>query len=290
MVKTFNPSTLEECLITLSKEETVILNGGTDLMVKKKNWSGLTPSFNKPVIFINNLVELKNIKQEKNSLIIGSGCTFNQLAESEIIPKYFKEVIKQIASPAIRNLATIGGNICNASPAGDILPALYALDAKLVLKSINKERVIPIKEFILGPGKISITPKEILKEIILENFNQKNYYYHKLGTRKATALSKASFIGFYSIEDNIVKDIRIAFGSVGPVIIRDRDLELTFVGSSLQDLKFKMDDVIDRYSELIRPISDARSTAQYRKKVCLNLLRNFFENKMANVNSTYNQA
>lgn len=282
MVKAFNPSTLEECLIALSKAEAVILNGGTDLMVKKKNWSGLTPNFNKPVIFINNLVELKNIKQEKNSLIIGSGCTFNQLAESEIIPKYFKEVINQIASPAIRNLATIGGNICNASPAGDILPALYALDAKLVLKSINKERVISIKDFILGPGKTSITPKEVLKEILLENFNQKSYHYHKLGTRKATALSKASFIGFYSIEDNIVKDIRIAFGSVGPIVIRDRDLELTFVGSSLQDLKFKMDDVIDRYSELIRPINDARSTAQYRKKVCLNLLRDFFENKITN--------
>ncbi|MPN36510.1 hypothetical protein SDC9_184019 [bioreactor metagenome] len=83
------------------------------------------------------------------------------------------------------------------------------------------------------------------------------------------------------MENNIIRDLRIAFGSVGPVIIKDRDLELSLVGGSIKDTKFKICEIVGRYSELIRPINDARSTAKYRKAVCLNLLRNFLLNELS---------
>lgn len=281
MVIATTPTNITEALEFLSEKDAIIMNGGTDLMVKKKSWSGTIPSFDKPILFINSLKELKQVFTEKNNLIIGSGCTFSQLERSPLVPIYLKVVIREIASPAIRNLATIGGNICNASPAGDILTPLYALDAKLRLVSRNKERIIPIKEFIIGPGKTLLNANELLTEIIIENYNNKKFYYHKLGTRKATALAKASFIGFYEVENNIIRDLRIAFGSVGPVVIKDRDLELTLVGGSIKDTRYKICEIVERYSELIRPINDARSTAKYRKAVCLNLLRNFLLNELS---------
>lgn len=281
MVIATTPTNITEALEFLSEKDAIIMNGGTDLMVKKKSWSGTIPSFDKSILFINSLKELKQVSTEKNNLIIGSGCTFSQLERSPLVPIYLKVVIREIASPAIRNLATIGGNICNASPAGDILTPLYALDAKLRLVSRNKERIIPIKEFIIGPGKTLLNANELLTEIIIENYNNKKFYYHKLGTRKATALTKASFIGFYEVENNIIRDLRIAFGSVGPVVIKDRDLELTLVGGSIKDTRYKICEIVERYSELIRPINDARSTAKYRKAVCLNLLRNFLLNELS---------
>lgn len=281
MVIATTPTNIIEALDFLNEKDAIIMNGGTDLMVKKKSWSGTIPSFDKPILFINSLKELKQVFTEKNNLIIGSGCTFSQLERSPLVPTYLKVVIREIASPAIRNLATIGGNICNASPAGDILTPLYALDAKLRLVSRNKERIIPIKEFIIGPGKTLLNANELLTEIIIENYKNKKFYYHKLGTRRATALAKASFIGFYEVENNIIRDLRIAFGSVGPVIIKDRDLELSLVGGSIKDTKFKICEIVGRYSELIRPINDARSTAKYRKAVCLNLLRNFLLNELS---------
>lgn len=281
MVIATTSTNITEALEFLSEKDAIIMNGGTDLMVKKKSWSGTIPSFDKPILFINSLKELKQVFTEKNNLIIGSGCTFSQLERSPLVPIYLKVVIREIASPAIRNLATIGGNICNASPAGDILTPLYALDAKLRLVSRNKERIIPIKEFIIGPGKTLLNANELLTEIIIENYNNKKFYYHKLGTRKATALAKASFIGFYEVENNIIRDLRIAFGSVGPVIIKDRDLELTLVGGSIKDTRYKICEIVERYSELIRPINDARSTGKYRKVVCLNLLRNFLLNELS---------
>lgn len=281
MVKAFAPNTLEEALDVLSKHQVMILNGGTDLMVKRKTWSGVVPSFEKSVMFINKISELKSISFKNKTLCIGSGCTFNELNKSPIIPNYLKVVIKEIASPAIRNVASIGGNICNASPAGDILLPLYALDAKLKLMSKERERIIPIKEFIIGPGKTTISSEEILTEILIDNYDNKDFYYHKLGTRKATALAKASFIGFYEVEKSTIRDLRIAFGSVGPVVISDRDLELTLVGGSIKDTKFKVCEIVGRYSELIRPIDDARSTAKYRKFVSLNLLRHFLLNELS---------
>lgn len=282
MVSAVIPQSISEVLSFISKNEAIILNGGTDLMTRKKTWSGVAPSFDRPVMFINSLRELKNITIEENKLIIGSACTFSQLEKNLIVPEYLKVVIREIASPAIRNIATIGGNICNASPAADILPPLYALGAKVVLTSENKERIVAIKDFILSPGKNILTSKELLKEVIIEDFQRKNFYYHKLGTRKSTALSKASFIGFYDVDNNVIKDIRVAFGSVAPTIICNRDLELDFIGSSIQDMKFKVSRIVERYSELIRPIDDARSSAKYRKAVCLNLLRDFLLNKVKN--------
>ena len=273
------PESLKEALEVISREETIILSGGTDLMVRRKRPSGLIPRFDKNTIFVANLAELKKIYTLRNYLHIGAACTFSEISNYELIPDYFKIVIKDIASPAIRNVATIGGNICNASPAADILPLLYALEAELVVGSLKGDRIIFIEDFIVAPGRNVLGSDEILKEIRIPIVNFNEYYYKKVGTRKATAISKLSFIGFINVEEDVIKDVRIAFGAVAPTIVKSKKMENELIGKNINNLDEISEELIEDYSDLINPIDDQRSNKNYRKQVAVNLLKDFLKLK-----------
>ncbi|MCB2293283.1 FAD binding domain-containing protein [Clostridium algoriphilum] len=278
MVEAFAPKSKAEALQFINNRECTIIAGSTDLMVKRKKWSGCLPYFNSDVIFISHLQELKNIKTDGKYLMVGAACTLTELQENTLMPPYFKEVILSMASPAIRNIATIGGNICNASPAGDIFPLLYDLDCTLIIESLNYRREIELKDFILGPGKKDLKVKELLVEIKIPVYNFSSFYYKKVGTRKSTSLSKVSFIGFYTLEDERIKDVRMAFGAVGPTIVRSKPVEDRIKGLNKQELESILKEIEEEYFKIILPIDDQRSTAEYRKGVCLNLVRDFLEN------------
>lgn len=278
MVKAIIPKNIDEALEFIAKEEGCIVAGGTDLMVKKKRWSGVAPYFEKPVIFIRYLSELREISLESNVVKIGAGCTFKDIIDSEKIPEYLKEVSLSIASPAIRNIATIGGNICNASPAADILPPLYAARAEVVLESVDGKRSVPIEDFILGPGKINIKKGELLKEISIPIIKYSKSYYKKIGTRKSIALSKLSFFGFVNIKNKKIEDIKLAFGAVGPTVLISEDIEKSLNGTGVDKIQDITRNIKEQYVKLLNPIDDQRSTAEYRKTVALNLLEDFLLN------------
>lgn len=244
-------------------------------MVRNKNTASLLPKFNKDLLYIGNLKELKEIKESDDNLEIGAACTLSALLRSKEVPEVLKEAIRQIASPAIRNMGTIGGNICNASPAGDTLPVLYALDAKLKLTSENSSREVCIKDFILGPRKILLEKNEILENIIIPKAEFNKTYYEKVGARKASAISKLSFVGLAEIENEKIKEIRISIGSVAPKVVRIKEAEDILIGINMNDLESKMEEVKKIYSKEIVPISDQRSTATYRKAVALRLIQYF---------------
>jgi len=276
MVKGYYPKTIKETLRILNTvNDHSIICGGSDLMVTKK--------FDSNIIFINQIEELKEIKEESNTISIGAACVYKDMINSEIIPDILKNAMVQIASPAIRNVGSIGGNICNASPAGDTLPVLYALDATIVIASITESEKIkikrlPISEFILGVRKINLAKNEIVTAIEIDKNSYNNLtksYYEKVGGRKASAISKLSFVGLIKVNKDIIEDIKIAFGAVGPTSVRNRDGEKLLIGTSLSELENKKKEVLDFYEQLITPIDDQRSTAVYRKKVCLNLLDDF---------------
>lgn len=274
MVEAFTPMSLKEALDILSYTECTIFAGGTDLMVKKKRWAGLTPGFEKPVMFVSELKELKSINKDGDALVIGAACTLAELTESELIPDVFRKVLKQMASPSIRNIATIGGNICNASPAGDSLPFLYAMDAYIEIQSSCRKSNVPISDFILGPGKAHIWPDELVTavRIPLKEFNV--VAYKKAGTRKATALSKVSFIGMADKDEKGLLDVRIAFGSVAPTVVRSRDIEEELI-AMIKSGNVDITEIIGDYGMFIKPITDQRSTAFYRKEVCKRLFVDF---------------
>jgi len=275
MVDGFRPASLQEALKIRSEYDCTPIAGGTDLMVQKARGFALKPDFEKPLLFIGHLPELQKIVIENNQIHIGAGALLTDLLNSDIIPEIFKEAIGLMASPPSRNLASIGGNICNASPAGDTLLYLYAIDTTLVIISVKGERIIPINEFITGPKQTALRRDELLTKIIIPYKIFDVNYYRKVGQRKGMSLTKAAFLGIADINNGKLVDIRISFGSVAPIIVRSREIEKMMNGKSAVEIKANISEILAKYAPLIRPIDDARSSAVYRKKVSLRLLEDF---------------
>ena len=276
MIKQFVPKTLKDALEILSTNNCYIMSGGTDLMVQKHRSSGLLPTFDKDILYVANLKELDYIKEDKNNIYIGAETRYIEMLESSIIPEVFKEVIREIASPAIRNMATMAGNIANASPAGDTLVPLNLFDASVVLQSKDKKREVLVRDFIQGVRKIDRHQDEMITEIRIPKTELKTSYT-KVGSRKAESITKISFMGGYKVEGGIIKDLRIAFGSVSTKVVRSLEIEKKYTGISANELRARIDDIVNEYDWLVKPITDQRSTKEYRKKVAFNLLRDFLK-------------
>jgi xanthine dehydrogenase FAD-binding subunit len=276
LVKTFIPDSLQEALtIKALYTDVVILAGGTDLMVKQRNGPGLLPGFTKPVLFIGQLETLQHIEKEENTLLVGATCRLSDIAEHPNMPEIVKTAIGLMASPAVRNVGTLGGNICNASPAGDTLPSLYALGASMLIKSLTHSREVPIRDFILGPGKVDLRSNELLISIRIPLDEYNVLFYKKVGARKADAISKVSFVGLARTSGQIIEDVRIAFGAVAPRVVRSKDTEKIILGKSIDEIREILPRISNCYSSLIQPIDDQRSNVKYRKTVSLNLLEHF---------------
>ncbi|MEY2195641.1 xanthine dehydrogenase family protein subunit M [Neobacillus sp. BF23-41] len=272
---------LDQTLSQLNREECVIMAGGTDVMVLHKSGRGVPLKLPKPLVFIDHLSELKQVYQNHKDLHIGACCTYSELLEHPLIPIPLKNAIKTIAAPAIRNRGTLGGNICNASPAGDTLPLLYVYNAKLLLRSVNGDRVVAISDFIQGPRRVQRYQNEILVEVILPSILEEGAHvvFEKVGNRNADAIAKVGFAGYIRINDARIEDVRFAFGAVGPTMVRSIDIEKKLVGKTIPLANADIAQVVEAFDKIIRPIDDQRSTATYRKTVALNLLRYFLSIK-----------
>ncbi|WP_409229297.1 FAD binding domain-containing protein [Gudongella sp. SC589] len=246
-------------------------------MVKYKSTSGALPQFPKDILYIGNLQELKEISITGEWIKIGSMVKLSTLLEERRLPDYIKIPVKGIGSPSIRNLGTMGGNICNASPAGDTLPMLYALDVAIELSSAKGTRKVGIQDFIKGPGKTDIKPNEIMTGIFIKRTEFNRWGYRKVGARKANAISKLSVFCTAQIDQSSVRDIRISFGSVGPTVIRNREIEKEIVQIGVARLKQELGGILEAYADMLSPISDVRSTKDYRKDVSLNILKEIIE-------------
>ncbi len=280
MVAFYRPSNLREALEIRARERTIVFAGGTDLMVRARVWFGVPSRFPAPILYIGKLQELKGISVDGNIVSIKAATSLTDILNDERVPKPLRDAVASMAAPAIRNMGTIGGNICNASPAGDTLPVLYGLDAVLTLQSAGGTREIPIDQFIIGPGRTVLQDDEILTEIRFSVPDHDFYTFRKVGTRQANALSKVSFFGMLKMDGDVVKDFRAAFGAVAPTVVRDRKIEEMLIGKSRAEAVASLNDVLDAYSELIRPIDDQRSTAFYRKHVALRMLKHFVEESL----------
>ena len=276
MVEHFIPKTLEDALSILNDKEVTIIAGGTDLMVQRRKWANTAPKFDSTMNIIH-LKELDYIKEESDFVRIGSTTSLATILKSDNTPLLLKKAIREIASPALRNVATIAGNIGNASPAGDTLPILYVLDAKIQLVSKSNQRVLPIDEVILGPRRTVLHKDEMIKEIILPKKIFTETVFKKVGGRKADAISKLSFTGAVSLKDTVIEDFRVAFGAVGPVMVRVKDIEKTLIGKTVDEAHDLVFDILAEYEPFITPIDDQRSNKIYRKEVSLNLLRDFLK-------------
>ena len=281
MVKVFIPETLEGALRIRTLHETLIINGGTDVMVKYRCWNGMPPNFSMDVLHIGNLAELKRIEIVEGKLMIGAAVTLSELLEHPLVPDYIKLPIRQMASPAIRNMGTLAGNLCNASSSGDSLPMLYALEAEVTLASMHGTRKLPVAQFITFAKQTLLQPDELVTEIMIPLSDFPIVYYRKIGGRKVNAISKASFYAVAIKKDGIIEDVRIAFGSVAPTAVRDRACEEILIGTAETELDSKIESLRTLYVELLAPVDDTRSTADYRRHVSLQLLEDFIGRGLA---------
>ncbi|AWI06200.1 FAD binding domain-containing protein [Clostridium drakei] len=268
MVDSYRALSLKKALHVLAKEDVIPYAGGTDLMIKANE--------DARYLFLNKITEMKNIVEDEKYIRIGAGVTFSDVIKNKLIPTILKEAVSQIAAPAIRNLGTLGGNICNGSPKADSALIFFVTDSKLRLMSSNGERVISINEFYLGRKKTSLKKDELLVEILMSKEGFNNYYYKKVGARNALAISRVSFAGIFNIKNNKISNCSTAFGAVSDVIIRRPDIDKMLIGKTIEEAKTLKKDYLAEYDKIIVPIK-GRISAEYRKTVCMNLLRDFLE-------------
>ncbi len=275
MVTAYRPEKLSDILDVRRTHGALPFAGGTDLMVRYRRGTGALPDIDGPVVFLDKCSELKGIEQNAGYLKIGAAVTYAELLAHRSAHPALAEICVQIGAPGLRNIATVGGNICNASPAADTLPFLYAFDASVELRSAGGSRRVPIGDFITGPGATDLKPDEILVSILVPVWDPTVWRYRKVGTRKANALTKVSFAGFADIEDLKVTRVAITFGAVGPKVIRARLLEKELTGAEVSQVGRDLPRLLSLCGEATSPIDDQRSTAAYRRKVAVNLFRRF---------------
>jgi xanthine dehydrogenase FAD-binding subunit len=275
MVSAYRPASLEEALGILSRGRATVLAGGTDLMVRYRRSTGCIPCFTLPVLFIGQLEELRAMHVEPGVIRIGAACTFSDLLRWNELPEELREVISGIASPAIRNRATVGGNVCNASPAADTLPYLYAVNAQAVLTGEGKSRLLPVSRLITGPGRTALGEKELLTEIRIPRTRFSTFFYRRVGARRANACSKLSFLGLARVGKGELREARICFGAVAPTVVRSPRTERRLSGLKAPEIGRMIPQIRAAYGRLIRPIDDQRCSAGYRMEISLRLLEYF---------------
>ena len=275
MVEHVIPKNLEEALKYLNAKPYKVIAGGTDLMVQHRAWSALSPNFKTPLLFCFNLNALKYIKVQNDEIAIGSMTDLETLLDHPLTPEILRKVISVMASPAIRKVSTLSGNIINASPAADSLLALYALDAKVVCRSLHTQREVLVSEMVLGPRKTQLKAHEIITEIRIPKTSFTHTTFVKVGGRLADAISKVAFVGCAQIVNNQVKDLRIVLNAVSATLIRQKAIESQWLNKAPNVLQSQMDTILEAYEAYIQPIDDQRSNKYYRKQTALNLIKQF---------------
>jgi CO/xanthine dehydrogenase FAD-binding subunit len=224
-----------------------------------------------------NLPELRSIEVLANEIRVGAGCTYTDIREHEVLGREFPMLARAArwtGGIANQNRGTIGGNIVNASPAADSLPALLAYDADLILISVRGERRISYAGFHTDYKKTKLAPDELIQAVCLpRQFSGYVCHARKVGGRNAQAISKVCIAALGRVAGHTVEDVRIALGSVAPVPLRMSATEQVVRGKAIDESLV----LLARKTAVaeIQPIGDIRSTARYRAAVVSNLVAEF---------------
>lgn len=260
------PPTLEHLLegMRQARFEGAVLAGGTDLHVKIR--SGLTSP---RVLFdISDLAPCRGIVAAGDQLRIGAAVTMAEIMASATVQRMAPSLVesaRQMSCRQIRNRATLGGNIVTASPAADAVPPLLAAQASLILLGPDGSRELPLAEFLTGPGKTSLRQGEALIEVLIPaQGSDCRSHFVKVGRRKAQAISIINLAGNIDIgQDGLVRELRIALGSVAPTAMRARRAEESLTGRMPNAKNLAEAAVLA--AEECRPISDIRATGSGRR-------------------------
>jgi CO/xanthine dehydrogenase FAD-binding subunit len=269
------PGSLSETLALLAREPGVWqpFAGGTDLMVLLEAGK-LT---HKRFLSVAKVDDLRGIEVTADFVVLGALTTYTEVQNHPVLQSEFPllcAAARETGSVATQNRGTLGGNIVNASPAADSPPALLVYDAEVELVSERGARWTPYHGFHTGYKKMNLAPDELLRAVKLPRRAKRwEQYYRKVGTRRAQAISKVCFAGAALVEGGTIRDIRIALGSVAPIVLRAVKTEAALKGGRITPSAVAS--AVETLRQEITPIDDIRSTARYRLRVAQNLLEEF---------------
>jgi CO/xanthine dehydrogenase FAD-binding subunit len=275
------PGSLRSVLELMAKEpgDWLPIAGGTDVMVQY--CAGTLSARN--LVDIYNLPELRQIELLPDEIRVGAACTYTALCGHETPCREFpllERAARWTGGIANQNRGTLGGNIVNASPAADSLPALLVYEAELILVCAKGERRVPYSDFHVGYRQTQLAPDELIQWICLpRRFSSYHAHARKVGARNAQAISKVSLAALGRVHQGRIEDIRLALGSVAPVPLRLRLTEQVLKGNRINS------ELVERarvttISE-IKPTDDIRSTIRYRTAVVGNLVAEFLTELIA---------
>ncbi len=270
------PSSLEETLLLLNNpdERGTVLAGGSDLMAQ---WHADTSDIPERVISIFNLTELRGISHQNETVIIGAGTTHAEIHSSPLIQTHLPALAQaalSVGAVQIQSRGTIGGNIANASPAGDLAPSLLITDGRVVASSVNGERFIDLNNFFLDYRCVDLRPNELITrfELPFLSVGEKSIF-KKLSPRSAQSISKIMGACLGSAVKGVISSFRVSLGSVAATAVRLRNIEEWITGKTIsEDVLLEVEDMV--FSS-INPIADIRSSAEYRLQTASKMVRGF---------------
>lgn len=261
------PRTLDEALALLAEGDRLILSGGTDL------YPGAGRHLRRPVLDISGVEGLSGMTSGQD-LRIGACTTWTQIAESELPPscRALQQAARQIGGRQIQNVGTIGGNLCNASPAADGIPPLLALDAAVEILGPGGKRRLALAEFLLGPRQTALGRGEIVAAVVIppEALTGSSSFV-KLGARAYLVISIAMVAARICHEEGRISQAAIAVGACSAVATRLSRVEAALIGMPCRQALSAIDD--REISAALSPITDVRATSGYRLEAAARLVR-----------------
>ena len=281
MKRYFAPTSLDQAVECLKGGNVTILAGGTDLTPQSQ--AGRI-KFRETLMNIRHVPQLSGITLEGNEIRIGALATITEIMEHPLVREHLPVLIEacdHFASDQIRNAGTIGGNICNASPAGDTLVPLLVLDACVELASMPEatlyQHCMPIATFFTGPGKTRKSLCELVTGVripVPTAGHMSRFYKH--GTRPALDISTISIGVAGTLHDGVLSNVRVAFGAVAPTPLRASQTEKALEGRRLDAATIEAAAIAAR--DEVNPIDDVRATAWYRKEMIHNMTKRILDN------------
>lgn len=261
----YAPKSISEAVRVLEEvPDAQILSGGTDFMVEV-NFGHRAPT---SILSLRSIKELRSWSQQDGVIRIGSALPYSQMETgplAKLLPA-LAQAARTVGSPQIRAAGTLGGNLGTSSPAGDSLPVLYAMDATIIIATSTGERRMAMKDFMVGPKRNALSKGEIISAVEVPA-NTGYQGYSKVGVRNAMVISIASAC---LVHNPLDRSLRVAMGTVGPTIIRAVETEQWLAAECDLSLPSNINPAIctefgRRCSAESRPITDHRSTAEYRR-------------------------
>jgi CO/xanthine dehydrogenase FAD-binding subunit len=266
-----SPATLDEAYQLLSGGDGwQPIAGGTDVMVQITGEIAPPPA---RVLDIWRLDELRGIELDGQTLVLGALTTYTEIRQSDVCRDQLPALVQAaatIGAAQIQNRGTIGGNVVNASPAGDMLPVLLATDAEFVLGSSRGERTVAADKFWPAYRKPDRAADELLLKVRIPLPLGRQVRFRKVGTRRAQAISKVVLALAWREDGGVWRDVRLALGSIAATPVRTKQTESVLEGAAPRQQT--ADHAADTLAAEIHPIDDVRSTADYRRAVATRVL------------------